>query len=92
MRFAREMGITRAEFLRTFARAIEEPYTVEGDVIILTSDGREVRIGLAPQRERALGVVRLPVTEVAFQFSGYTRVEVERFMSRLDLYFHRGGG
>jgi hypothetical protein len=92
IRLVREMGITHAEFLRTFGCAMEQPYTIEGNTIILDGGERQVRINLAPQRERALGSVRLPVTEVGFQFAGYTRDEVERFMTRLDVYFHRGGG
>jgi hypothetical protein len=87
------MGTSHAEFLRTFARAAgDRPYIVEGNAIILTDEGRQARISLSPQRERVLASVRLPTTVVGFQFSGYTREEVERFMNRFDLHFHRGGG
>jgi hypothetical protein len=85
------MAISHTAFLRTLPRAVAgRPYTVEGDAIILVDEGRQARIALSPQHERVLGSVRLPTTLVAFQFSGYTWDEVERFMRRFDLYFHRG--
>jgi hypothetical protein len=91
--FSREMGIGHAEFLRTLPRAVAGlPYTVEDDTVILDDGGRRLRISLSPRGERVVGSVRLPTSVVSFKFSGYTRGEVERFMNRFDLYFHRGGG
>ncbi len=90
--FTREMGTSHAEFFRTLPRAVGgQPYTIEDDRIILAEGERQVPISLSPQRERILASVKLPTTVVAFQFSGYTREEVERFMNHFDLCFHRGG-
>lgn len=87
------MGLSRAEFLRIFARAHQDrAYQVDGNAIILAQDGRRVRISLAAQAERVIASVRLPTILVEFHFAGYTRGEVEQFMKRFDLYFHRGGG
>jgi len=89
----RDMGISHAEFLRTFTSAFRDrPYTRDGDALILSDEKRQARIELSPQVERVLASVRLPTTLVTFQFVGYSHHEVEAFMRRFDLYFHRGGG
>jgi hypothetical protein len=91
--FAREMGISHAEFFRTLPAAIgHRPYTVSDNTVVITDATRQAQIQLSAEGERKLGSLRLPSTTVSFSFSGYTRSEVERFMVQFDLCFQRGGG
>jgi hypothetical protein len=93
IRFSREMSITLKEFLRSLPPAVAPiPFTVSGRTITIDDGNRSVRIELSPERERRLGLLRLPVTDVAFTFQGYDRPEFERFMQRFDRAFQRGGG
>jgi len=93
IRFRREMSITLKEFLRSLPPAVAPtPHTVSGRTITIDDGDRSVRIELSPERERRLGLLRLPVTEVVFTFQGYDRTEFERFMQRFDRAFQRGGG
>ena len=92
-RFSHEMGITRAEFLRTLPAAVgEQRFTVVDDSVRIEEGTRRLLISLENQRERVIGSLRLPILTVNFEFRGYASDEVERFMERFMLYFHRGGG
>ena len=87
------MGFTRAEFLRTLPAAVGDlPFTVVGGCVKIEDGARRLQISLAEQRERVIGALRLPMLTVDFEFCGYASHEVEHFMKRFMLYFHRGGG
>jgi hypothetical protein len=87
------MGITRTEFLRTLPAAVgDHSYTVVDNCVKIEDGPRWLQITLADQRERVIGALRLPLLTVGFEFRGYADYEVERFMKRFMLYFHRGGG
>jgi hypothetical protein len=47
---------------------------------------------LGPERERRLGALCLPVTDVQFRFSGFDQASFKAFIERFDLAFQRGGG
>jgi hypothetical protein len=51
-----------------------------------------VKILLHPTRERRLGILALPVTPVEFSFQCLAPGERERFMTRFERHFQRGGG
>lgn len=92
-RFVRELGLTHAEFYRMLPAALaHRRHTVTDGRVVVAEGRRRVEIGLGPEGERRLGLLRLPVTRVEFAFHGYARSEIETFMRRFDLAFQRGGG
>jgi len=91
--FTREMGLTPEEFLRTLPGAIgHEDYRVQGGEILVSSSGGRVKILLHPTRQRRLGMLALPVTPVEFSFQDLDPAEQQRFMTRFERHFQRGGG
>jgi hypothetical protein len=92
-RFTREMGLTPDEFLRTLPDAIGHgDYLVQGSEILIRDAGGRVRILLHPTRQRKLGILALPITPVEFSFQDMEPSEREKFMTRFERYFQRGGG
>lgn len=89
------MTITHAEFLRSL-RPLERHYQIEitddATHIVITNGTGQVHIKLKPQKTRKLANLRLPSTEVELMFKGFDDLELERFWSRFDLCFRRGGG
>ena len=93
IRFRKEMGITREEFLRALSGAFgERCYRIHQDEVFVTEAGRRIAISLSEQDERRLGALRLPRLRVDFIFSGFGRNEAEAFMTDLEVRFQRGGG
>ena len=91
--FERHMGLTRAEFLRSLPEALGHPhYRIDGDRIEIEDPAGPIRILLGPAEERRIGMLRLPVIRVGFQFGEMPRTERDRFMGRFERYFQRGGG
>lgn len=91
--FTREMGLTADEFLRILPDAIGHgEYRVQGRKILIRAGSGWVKILLHPTRERRLGMLTLPVTPVQFSFPCLDPGERERFMTRLERHFQRGGG
>jgi len=93
-RVRKEMGFSRAEFLRIlprFAAGLETQ--VSGNRIALSDGKRRVQIILGKEQERALGpIFRLPYTEVEIVLTGYGQAERESFLARFDRHFFKGGG
>ena len=93
VRFSRDMGITHSEFFRTLPAALATlPYTVQGHDVVISDDTRRLVITLSPEGRRRIAALSLPTTQVHFTFSGYSSQDIERFMSRFDRAFQRGGG
>jgi hypothetical protein len=91
--FERQMGLTRNEFLRTLPEAVGHPdYRIDGDRIEIEDPAGPILIQLGPAEERLIGMLRLPLIRVVFQFGGMHRADRERFMSRFERHFQRGGG
>ena len=91
----REMSISHQDFQRLLPAAVPG-YQLSGDgpryQVRLPNTDRQLTIDLGPQRERRLGALCLPVTDVHFQFSGFDQAGFEAFIKRFDLAFQRGGG
>ena len=51
-----------------------------------------IEIALGAQGTRAIGLFRLPVTEVTFSFTGYDETQADALLARIDLHYRRGGG
>jgi hypothetical protein len=89
----REMGCTRAEFLRWLPGAARHAGALPaGDGQTLAVAGGSVRIELEERPERRLGLVALPVLAVRFTFTGLAPEARASFLARFDAYTHRGGG
>ena len=87
------MGITHSEFFRTLPAALPTlPCTIQGHEVIVGDDTRRLVITLSPEGRRRIASLSLPTTQVHFTFSGYSSQDIERFMSRFDRAFQRGGG
>ena len=91
--FSREMGLTHAEFFRTLPAAMGgQTYVVSESRVSVEDDDRRLTILLDSEGERRIALLRLPVTRVSFEFSGYTQQDIDVFMKRFERHFQRGGG
>lgn len=89
----REMGCTREDLLRWLPGATgHAPARVEGDAVVLSVAGGEVRITTRVRPPRRIALVALPVLAVSFRFDGLDAAAREAFLARFDLYTRRGGG
>ena len=90
----KEMGLTYADFFRSLSQLprgwVHE--TFSDGATLKYADGT-IQISLGPQRERRLTeLVKIPFIEVIFKFMDLSEAEIDRFQSRFDLTFQRGGG
>jgi hypothetical protein len=91
--FARQMGISHAEFFRILPPVVDAlPHHIGVDSVRIENGTRRLTLSLGPEVERRLGAMRLPGFELRVEFRGYRQSEVEAFMARFDTVFHRGGG
>ncbi len=91
----RVMTISHTEFLRSLVPFGKHyPYRIDesGRRILLTDDERRIEIRLGEEGRRRLGSLELPETAVEFRFHQAEPATVDRFFSRFDLCFRRGGG
>ena len=93
IQFRKQMSITRKEFLRNLAVALNgRPYQVERNEVIVPDTGRSIAITLCEQQEQRIGSLQLPRMLVKFVFSGYSDDEAKKLMEHIDIHFQRGGG
>jgi hypothetical protein len=89
----REMGCTRAEFLRWLPGATRDASAcIEGDEVTLSVGGGHVKIAVCEQAPRRLALLSLPVLAVRFRFEGLSAAAREEFLAQFDTYTRRGGG
>ncbi len=89
----REMGCTREDLLRWLPEATgHAPARVEGDAVVLSVGGGEVRITTRVRPPRRIALVSLPVLAVSFRFEGLDAAARGAFLARWDLCTRRGGG
>lgn len=87
------MQTTLEEFLRELPGAIGHlDYELAGNQIIVRDHGRRLVIGLVYEGKRSLGALKLPMTQVNYEFIGYTKEEMEDFMHHLNTHVMRFGG
>jgi len=93
MEVRKDLGVSHAVFFRSLAQLpdgwVSETHP-EGAT--LAYGGGRVTIELEPERERRIGLIRIPFTPTVFRFEGLSDDEREAFQSRFDLTFQRGGG
>ena len=91
--FAREMGLSQKEFMRTLPAAIAPlNFRRDDQTISIDHPGGSVQIRLQEMPDRRIGAIQIPKTSVGFRFSGLDEDERNHFMHRFDLHFQRGGG
>ena len=89
----KEMGITREEFLRVMARALDGcPHRFEGEEVRVEDGDRRLRISFHPQPDRRIGLFSIPVAQVHLAFEGYDEADVAETVDWFDQRFQRGGG
>ena len=91
--FVIEMGYSRKEFIRNFSSmAGDLPYQIKQNTIQLQQADRQLLITLGADQPRKIASLTIPRIAVTFQFSGYSTVELERFMENFRRHYHKGGG
>ena len=89
----REMGCTRAEFLRWLPGATRHaPMQMCADKTVVRAGKATVEIAFALAPPRRIALVSMPVLKVSFRFSGADAGVYREFMTYFDLYTSRGGG
>lgn len=87
------MGISHREFLRLLPQAVApRTFVVRGDTIVIGEFPQSITLHLSAEGQRRLGLLRLPVTNVAFEFHGFDDIAIGEFMQRFELAYRRGGG
>ena len=89
------MGISHSEFCRLLPVGVPG-FQISGkgsELRVERADGDQLlEISLGPERQRRLGMLVLPVTDVRLRLSVFEQRELQRFIKRFDLAFQRGGG
>ena len=89
----REMSITHKDFFRLLPRAVNgAPVACDGNQAHIATEAGRVKITLAPERVRKLGLMEFPVTPVSIEFDGFNPADQTAFLSRFDLAYQKGGG
>ena len=87
------MSITHKDFFRLLPRAVNGvPVTRRDNQAHIATEAGRVKITLAPESIRKLGLMEFPVTGVTIEFSGFSTAEQAAFLSRFDLAYQKGGG
>jgi hypothetical protein len=91
--YSREMGLTHNDFWRLLPRAMgEHTYEIQGNTVHAKMHGGTVKINLGQPQERRIALLRLPFSEVSFQFNDIIEADQQAFKTHFDLHFQRGGG
>jgi hypothetical protein len=89
----REMGCTRAEFLRWLPGATGQvPFYGEDGAFRVRCDAGRVEIAIEERPLRRIASIALPVLAVRFRFIGMDASQRHAFLARFDAYTQRGGG
>ncbi len=91
----RIMSISHAEFFHSIEPLGRDyPYAIDPSrqrIRFMGSAGH-IEIRLSDERRKRIGSLELPETTVEFYFTTTEQHEIESFLMRFDLCFHRGGG
>ena len=67
----KEMGLTHNDFFRTVKNAIgKAELVIHPDGVVVEEKQKKLCIRLGPEKERRLGSLRFPVTQVKISFYG----------------------
>ncbi len=89
-----EMGISHADFRRIFPRLVSDAESDfdGGRASVRWQDGSRLVVHLSPEGERRIALLRLPTTDLRFEFHAFTASRCAAFMQRFDRAFQKGGG
>lgn len=91
--FERDMGCTEAEWLGWLPAAMGEVvWQQQGQSLSAEIPPGALRIEWQPKPPRVIALMRMPVLQVRFAFTGLDEKQRYAFMRRFDLYMQRGGG
>ena len=68
------------------------PVARRGNQVDIATEAGRVKIALAPEGVRKLGLMEFPVTGVTIEFDGFDPADQEAFLTRFDLAYQKGGG
>lgn len=88
----REMGYTRAEFVRLVPTVAGDDWERDGDQIKIKWGGGKVLVTLGPDGFRQIAMMRLPRMHVAFDYEGLDDAEIGAFEHRFERSYQKGGG
>lgn len=89
----REMGCTRAEFVRWLPGATRFARMQVGEnKAVVHAGNATVEIDFAQAPPRQIAAISMPVLMVSFRFFGACTGDYREFMKHFDLYTRRGGG
>ena len=89
----RVMTITHAAFYRLLPVVFEDRcFTKDNQSTLSDCGDGTIKIKLAPEQNRRLGSLDLPVTEISFQFENVSDVDRKRLLERFDQVYQKGGG
>jgi hypothetical protein len=90
---SRELRLSHADFFRTLPHVLAGyPVQISGAVVVVDEVQRRLTLRLAPAEKRRIASLCLPLTQVTFEFSGYSEEDISAFMERFARHFQRGGG
>lgn len=87
------MGITHDDLTRLLPKlfANQHLHWAEG-ICRVEQASRSVEVRFAPERERRLGSLVVPETDVELRLEGYSESEAEEFLVQFEECFQKGGG
>ena len=90
---SREMTITHKDFFRLLPKALKnKEYFISGRRVTVSQGECSVNINLSAETGRQLGALVVPVIQVEIIFTGYSEVDITRFLQHFDLAYQKGGG
>lgn len=88
-----EMEGSLKECLRELSTALgHKDFQIQGDQVVVNDGGKKLVIDLVYEGDRKLGSLDLPMTQVNYEFTGYSDDEVKDLMAHLSEHMQRGGG
>jgi len=81
------------ECLRELSTALgHKDFHIQGDQVVVNDGGKKLVVDLVYEGDRKLGSLDLPMTQVNYEFTGYSDGEVQDFMTHLSEHMLRSGG
>ncbi len=88
------MGLSHDDFFRVFPSVVEPAVWRRDGLTIYVewTGGARLAASVSVQKLRRIASLSLPYVDIAFCFSGMVAAERERFLTRFDRAFQKGGG
>ena len=88
-----EMEGSLKECLRELSSALgHKDFHMTGDQVVVNDGSKKLVVDLVYEGDRKLGSLDLPMTQLNYEFTGYSDGEVQDFMAHLSEHMQRGGG